>query len=74
MEMWQKPCYYCGSIIETVGVDRVDNNKGYTLDNVVPCCSKCNYMKNSNTEKEFLEHVEKIHDFNFSKLKKENAV
>lgn len=27
------------------GVDRVDNLKGYEIDNVVPCCRECNTMK-----------------------------
>ena len=26
---WQKPCGYCGAAIKTVGLDRVDNDKGY---------------------------------------------
>lgn len=27
------------------GIDRLDNYKGYTADNVVPCCYKCNVTK-----------------------------
>lgn len=27
------------------GLDRVDNAKGYTMGNVVPCCTQCNYAK-----------------------------
>lgn len=44
-EFWQKPCYYCGDPILTVGLDRLDNRKGYTMDNVVSCCAECNAMK-----------------------------
>lgn len=29
------------------GVDRVDNSKGYTLDNTVSCCQICNKIKGS---------------------------
>jgi hypothetical protein len=27
------------------GIDRKDNSKGYTSDNSVPCCHKCNQVK-----------------------------
>jgi hypothetical protein len=42
-------CDYCGTeLIGTHGVslDRKDSNKGYLKDNVVPCCGKCNQIKN----------------------------
>lgn len=41
-------CHYCGQHIETLGssLDRKDSDKGYTLDNVVPCCGDCNKVKN----------------------------
>lgn len=40
-------CEYCGGELnETrVGLDRVDSSIGYTLDNVVPCCGRCNLIK-----------------------------
>jgi len=57
---WQKPCSYCGSKIETVGIDRVDNNKGYDINNCVPCCEVCNKMKWKNSKDFWLEHVKKI--------------
>jgi hypothetical protein len=40
-------CYYCNysSETETIGIDRIDNTKGYTNENCVPCCWKCNRMK-----------------------------
>lgn len=40
-------CFYCHhNIIEEVnGIDRVDNTKGYTKENTVSCCEKCNRMK-----------------------------
>lgn len=39
------PCHYCGGPLPetSTGLDRKDNAGGYTLDNVVPCCSICNY-------------------------------
>lgn len=45
------------------GIDRVDSLKGYTINNVVPCCSKCNLMKNIFTSEEFLHHISKIYNF-----------
>ena len=27
------------------GIDRVDNSRGYEIDNVVPCCRECNTIK-----------------------------
>lgn len=35
------------------GVDRVDNALGYTPDNCVPCCSRCNYAKRAMPRGEF---------------------
>ena len=43
------PCLYCNNSLLTesgCGLDRVDNNQGYTLDNVVPCCGPCNQIRN----------------------------
>lgn len=41
-----KPCIYCEDTVNT-GMDRVDNSKGHTKDNVVPCCMVCNTARNS---------------------------
>jgi hypothetical protein len=30
---------------EVVGVDRVDNSKPYTLENMMPCCGPCNAIR-----------------------------
>jgi len=60
----EAPCFYCG--VEPVnkykaryghyiynGIDRVDNTKGYTRDNCLPCCKDCNIAKRTRTLKEF---------------------
>ena len=38
------PCIYCGEIPEGMNgtLDRIDNNKGYIEDNIVPACLGCN--------------------------------
>jgi hypothetical protein len=43
------------------GLDRVDNSKGHSPDNVVPCCYRCNTAKHTMTQEEFLELVTLIH-------------
>ena len=57
------------SEIKINGVDRIDSSKGYELDNCVPCCSKCNIMKLDYTTNEFLQHIEKISNFQCVKSK-----
>ena len=64
-------CVYCGASPtqattrsgETYyynGIDRADNDKGYTLANSVSCCGQCNRIKAKRSVKEFLDMVEKI--------------
>jgi hypothetical protein len=53
-------CYYCGG--QTSGLDRIDNRGNYTLDNLVPCCAKCNRMKNVLEQAEFLALVKRIYE------------
>lgn len=63
----QSNCFYCNSPPENAskhrqhwshyihnGIDRRDNKIGYTLDNCVSCCKKCNYAKHVQTEQDFL--------------------
>lgn len=41
--VFESTCVYCGeSEWDKLGVDRIDNSKGHTPDNCVPCCEKCN--------------------------------
>jgi hypothetical protein len=44
------------------GLDRIDSTQGHTPDNVVPCCSECNWMKKDSTLGEFKSFVKRIHD------------
>ena len=43
----QLPCHYCAIKQEKGfnGMDRLDSEKGYVVDNVVSCCQMCNFMK-----------------------------
>lgn len=42
------------------GIDRVDNTKGYTIQNTVPCCMVCNRAKNSMSYREFIEYLDAL--------------
>ena len=68
-------CYYCGVEPKQVlkhpnhngdyiynGIDRIDNTKGYTSDNVVPCCGHCNWAKKDLAVEDFIAWVTRIHD------------
>jgi hypothetical protein len=44
------------------GIDRVNNQVGYTIDNCVPCCSTCNFMKRDFRVNEFLNKCLQIAD------------
>lgn len=57
---WQKPCYYCGTSIKTIGLDRKDSSLGYIESNIVPCCTLCNTTKNSQAHDEFINRCRLI--------------
>jgi hypothetical protein len=44
-----EPCHYCASSLDSnkygVGLDRLDNSRGYEPGNVVPCCGDCNKIR-----------------------------
>ena len=42
------------------GIDRIDNNIGYTEENSIPCCQTCNYMKKDMTFQDWKKHMELI--------------
>lgn len=60
MTFWQQPCFYCGDSIETVGLDRINNAKGYELHNLVPCCYRCNWSKSNQSIESWLNFIKQI--------------
>lgn len=41
--IFSKPCTHCGETDwKKIGCNRLDNTKPHTMDNVEPCCMKCN--------------------------------
>ncbi len=68
----KSPCYYCGELDSNLkkdhgkefkynGLDRVDNKKGYNLDNVVTCCKICNIAKSTLNTKDFTDWIKKVY-------------
>ena len=59
-------CWYCGTMptsnLTGFWLDRVNNDPkiGYRRGNVVPCCKRCNVMKNNMSLREFKEHLLQI--------------
>ena len=49
------PCFYCGGSLPIYGsgIDRIDSNLGYTIENIRPCCTICNIAKNASSEDAF---------------------
>ena len=39
------------------GIDRVDSDFGYSLNNCLPCCKICNWLKRDMTQEEFFNHL-----------------
>lgn len=39
-------CIYCG-YNKDIGLDRLNNNMGHIIENVVPCCALCNMTRNN---------------------------
>ena len=60
MSFWKKPCYYCGTEIDGIGLDRKDPKIGYNINNVVPCCSQCNRAKTIQTTDQFISMCLKV--------------
>jgi len=65
-------CYYCNIEPQNIysknyynvtynGVDRKNNDLGYTFENSVSCCKMCNISKNNNTESYFKEWIERVY-------------
>lgn len=70
-------CYYCGCVPQRKlfradrrsskvwfvnGIDRLNNNLGYTITNSVPCCKFCNMAKSTLTSTRFINKVKDIYE------------
>lgn len=66
------PCYICGRISNSNhinGIDRVNNEKGYTYDNILSCCGDCNFMKKDMSWDFFVVKCARISRTHESRLK-----
>ena len=60
-----KVCYLCGrknSKNHKNGIDRMENEKGYTTENARPCCARCNYIKRTYDLETILEKCVLIYE------------
>lgn len=68
-------CFYCNlepdniskeynTIYSYSGIDRLDNNLGYTVKNSVACCKTCNIAKNNLSTEEFKSWIKRLVSFN----------
>ena len=77
-------CYYCGNAPNQLrsnfkfkdkdvfynGIDRLNNNIGYSLDNCVSCCKICNYSKRNYDFQEYINWIER----SYNHLKSQNLI
>lgn len=63
MLLWRVPCFYCGSEMTNIGIDRIDNTLGYFIGNIVPCDSSCNFAKSSHSMEKFTSWIERAYKF-----------
>lgn len=67
-------CFYCGAKPNQLGVknknglfihngiDRVDNNKGYTTINCITSCKNCNQAKSTLSQEKFAKWVTRVYE------------
>ena len=76
MKLFKGNCNYCGNPPNTIrqskggptpfvynGIDRINNNKGYILDNCVSCCYVCNSAKSNRSKDEFRIWIIKVYNY-----------
>ncbi len=66
LEFIKKPCYYCNQDISNSsgsGMDRIDNKRGYSLDNVNQCCMDCNRRRGDTMSAEEFKTQSKLNGY-----------
>lgn len=79
LSLFHSRCYYCnieprqerhtryGSIFIYNGLDRFDNDKGYTVGNAVACCGMCNSSKRDRDYGSFVSWLRIVRDHTIDK-------
>jgi len=72
-------CLYCGTepaqkhgTIEYNGIDRLENDEGYNINNCLACCGMCNRVKGIMTRQEFYCYIKKLYSHNKNILEYNN--
>lgn len=85
-EITSQCCFYCdvppmqkmrscqGGVFLYNGMDRVDSKGGYTPDNIVPCCGRCNSMKRTLSIKEFETHIRVMYNTLTQRREEQNGM
>jgi len=65
MSIIYQNCYYCNGMNDVGfnGVDRKNNEHGYTIENSVSCCSVCNFMKKTTQADIFIKKAMHIYEY-----------
>lgn len=74
IDIIKQDCHYCGEEPNKIiprksytliynGIDRKDNNEGYTILNSLPCCTDCNFAKGGMSYEKFVDWLERSAKF-----------
>jgi len=81
IKLCETNCYFCNSnprrkgrrLAKITGIDRLDSDKDYDIENCVSCCTKCNFMKKWFSENYFLNKIVKIYNKSILNVSHENT-
>ena len=60
-ERTRRPLRGCNEPYQFNGIDRINNDLGYELGNVVPCCFTCNSSKRAMSRGDFLSWIARVY-------------
>lgn len=81
IELTQLKCFYCELKPSQVckssqtssyvynGLDRKNNQIGYLLTNIVPCCKFCNQAKSKLSIEEFFDNIERVYKYQINRIR-----